>query len=521
MPKKRKKIVFKLKDTAPKGDTKRYRGGGGGKDTEPDEFGRDLMVLKKDIRALTIPKLTEFFDKHLMVKGMESHDKACEHVDNTCKTPAGLQYVRDELNKFLDIKGQPQPKQPGDSSPESESESESESEPEEEAKKPFLPEELEESPDFPDADSMSDFEQFARDSLEVAKAKLQEQLDRLTVCEARLDENDKQHTSFNEWADSTEEVITTLKDKVIDEIKAAIAGAKGLPEGGGVGGGEFIVRYEQPDKPDKKVKGVFPKEWKRILELTSSRVNTLLVGPSGVGKTFLAKKVAEALGLRYSALSCSEGMDEGIFQGIVLPIGENGTFEYVASQFVDFYENGGVFLLDELDAADANLMTFINAAIGNNYFYLPRRWKNPYIKRHKNFVIIAAANTYGHGGDMIYNARNQLDGATLDRFRSGLVQMDYSEKVEKAIIDPDIYDWAIWVRKGIKALQMNRLMSTRVMEDFTKLKAHHNWEQNDFEKIYFQDWAKDDVKRIHEWIIKEIETIQQRLRGKKDEANQS
>jgi hypothetical protein len=38
------------------------------------------------------------------------------------------------------------------------------------------------------------------------------------------------------------------------------------------------------------------------------------------------------------------------------------------------------------------------------------------IERHKDFICIAAANTFGMGANRVYVGRNQLDAATLDRF---------------------------------------------------------------------------------------------------------
>jgi len=61
---------------------------------------------------------------------------------------------------------------------------------------------------------------------------------------------------------------------------------------------------------DKKVKGVLPKEFERIVQLASQRVHTMLVGPAGCGKTFIAAKVAESLSLKFSSISCSVGMSE-------------------------------------------------------------------------------------------------------------------------------------------------------------------------------------------------------------------
>ena len=162
----------------------------------------------------------------------------------------------------------------------------------------------------------------------------------------------------------------------------------------------------------RKVKGVFPSYFALIVKLASIRQNVLMVGPSGSGKTFLASKVAEALELSFAFVSCSAGMSEGNLAGRLLPIEVGGRFVYVPAPFVDAYENGGVFLFDEIDSADANTLTFINAALANGHLSLPQRPDKPVAARHEDFVCLAAANTLGHGASRIYAGRNQLDGAT-------------------------------------------------------------------------------------------------------------
>jgi cobaltochelatase CobS len=95
------------------------------------------------------------------------------------------------------------------------------------------------------------------------------------------------------------------------------------------------------------------------------------------------------------------------------------------------YENGGVFLLDEIDAADANAMVAINAALAN------RVMANPNGKvhvRHDKCFILAAANTWGRGGDHQYVGRNQLDAATLDRFVLSTIGVEYDLELEVTLV---------------------------------------------------------------------------------------
>ena len=104
--------------------------------------------------------------------------------------------------------------------------------------------------------------------------------------------------------------------------------------------------------------------------LSEGHRNLLMVGPAGSGKTTLAKDVAEALGLDFGFISLSAGVTETHLFGRMLPQAD-GTWGYVESVFVRIYRNGGVFLLDELDAADANVMVSINAALANGVLCNP------------------------------------------------------------------------------------------------------------------------------------------------------
>ena len=92
-------------------------------------------------------------------------------------------------------------------------------------------------------------------------------------------------------------------------------------------------------------------------------------------------------------------------------------------------KNGGIFFLDEIDNSDPSALIVINSALANGYMAFPHET----IDRHKDFRIIAAANTWGKGADLQYVGRNALDGATLDRFDN--IFFDYDTKLERALKD--------------------------------------------------------------------------------------
>src|SRR5205823_13486986 len=233
---------------------------------------------------------------------------------------------------------------------------------------------------------------------------------------------------------------------------------------------EIVVRVA--DRPAVKVDGKAHEKFAEILDLAAQRMEILMVGPAGCGKSHLAEQIAKALGLRFGSIACSAGMSEGQITGRLIPSGEAGRFEYQRSQFAEFYEEGGVFLLDEIDAADANVLLVINQALANGHLPVPNRLTNPQAKRHPEFVLIAAANTFGNGANRMYVGRNQLDESTLDRFRIGQVVMNYDPELEKSILsDRDLLQrlWAI--RRNACDCQLRRVVSTRFMAKAATMQA--------------------------------------------------
>ena len=160
--------------------------------------------------------------------------------------------------------------------------------------------------------------------------------------------------------------------------------------------------------------------------------NLLLVGPAGTGKTTLAADLAAALSLAFGSVSCTAGLSESVFTGRILPTA-SGEWTYRSTDFVRLFTEGGVFLADEWDAADPNLLTLINSALANG------RMSNPVsgetMQRHEDFVFVAAGNTWGYGADRTYVGRNPIDGATMDRTVGAKFYVDYSENIETSIIN--------------------------------------------------------------------------------------
>lgn len=168
--------------------------------------------------------------------------------------------------------------------------------------------------------------------------------------------------------------------------------------------------------------GVQHKQFDVLLKLVAARVNAFLVGPAGSGKTRAAEGVSEALGLKFYSMSVGPQSTQAQIFGYT---DANGRL--VRTSFREAYENGGIFLMDEIDAGNAAVITAINQATANMACGFP----DGMVRKHPDFVFIAAGNTYGRGADRQYVGRTQLDAATLDRF--AVVNWDYDNALERAI----------------------------------------------------------------------------------------
>lgn len=161
-----------------------------------------------------------------------------------------------------------------------------------------------------------------------------------------------------------------------------------------------------------------------MVSLAEARVPIMQVGEKGTGKTTNAEHLAEALAEKWDApmpfgfASMTSGTSPGEFKGRITLDG------FFPALFEQIYTEGGVFLFDELDAGDENLLTLLNSALANGYFV---NQKNEVIEMGERFVPVSAANTMGLGANGRYTGRNRLDGATLDRWAMGRIRVDFDQ----------------------------------------------------------------------------------------------
>lgn len=219
------------------------------------------------------------------------------------------------------------------------------------------------------------------------------------------------------------------------------------------------LEVTRPDAPAPVSLGLVHKQTPLVLAALTAGVNVYLYGPAGSGKTTLAEKVAQAFGLQayYAAKVESEYQLLGF---------KDAKGDTVRTQFRDAYENGGVFLFDELDGSAPSAVVALNMALANGVCPFP----DGMVKRHEKFVCIAAGNTKLTGATRQYAGRNQLDAASIDRF--AFIEFGYDDDLELALAADQ--SWAKYVQR-VRAVVAERglshLVTPRATYDGCKLLA--------------------------------------------------
>lgn len=225
-------------------------------------------------------------------------------------------------------------------------------------------------------------------------------------------------------------------------------------------------------------------------------LNVYLVGPAGSGKTKGAEQVSEALECEFGMMSVGPQTTKSDIFGYM-----NATGEYVTTEFRKRFEEGGVFLFDEIDAAHPGVLTGINAALAGDLCAFP----DGMVKKHSEFRCIAAGNTFGTGPDRQYVGRNQMDAASIDRF--DFLEWGYDNALElaiaKSITDNEeiATKWTAFVqsiRESIDKLNIRHVVSPRCTINGVKLLSKGVSEQNVQNTTLWKSLGDTDRKRVIE-----------------------
>lgn len=163
---------------------------------------------------------------------------------------------------------------------------------------------------------------------------------------------------------------------------------------------------------------------------SGNHLNLWLHGPAGTGKTTAAEKLSEMMFGEDYQMHVSNKETRELFRERFNRDWENYNYNgaltsafqltgymdahgrYVPTAFRKAWEFGGVYLFDEIDGSMPDALLAMNGALANGVASFP----DGMVKRHKDCLIIAGANTTGMGGGIEYVGAMKQNAAFLNRF---------------------------------------------------------------------------------------------------------
>jgi hypothetical protein len=254
-----------------------------------------------------------------------------------------------------------------------------------------------------------------------------------------------------------------------------------------------VVEIKLPDGKAIKLDGqhhTFPK----LVQLVAAGIPVMIVGPAGGGKTEACRSLALDLDRKFFPLSLGPQTTQASLFGYT-----DATGNYVRTPFRDAFEHGGMILLDEFDRCNERVSVTLNAAVAQRYCAFP----DGTVQAHVNCIIVAAANTTGHGADRQYVSARQQDAATLDRF--AVLDWQYDESFETMLTLAQGLDEALalaWlkrvraVRVRVAELALRYLVSPRAAIQGACLMASGADQQLADDTILFRGWNAEDRAKV-------------------------
>ena len=261
---------------------------------------------------------------------------------------------------------------------------------------------------------------------------------------------------------ATPTAATGLSLGMLDSVIAAIVDARvnAIKDTLTVQSNEVIhkVEVKRLDGTTMQLDGVQNPKFEMVLTLLANGENVYLYGPAGSGKNVMCEQLAKALGIPF------------YYQNTVITkfdvVGyKNAGGEYEETEFYKAWTGGGLFMLDEIDNAQAEALVTLNAALANGYYSFPGVG---IVKKHPDFRCIAAGNTNGEGATEQYCGRYQMDESSRDRFV--FVEIDYCKEIEGAICKghEDVLEFVYDLREACKESQVNLILGYRCLSRLCK-----------------------------------------------------
>ena len=276
-----------------------------------------------------------------------------------------------------------------------------------------------------------------------------------------------------------EKIENQIMSGVADKVKEFIQKEYGTLE-------RKVVTVVDGKKVDLGEGEILHEKFDTICKFVANNEPVFLTGQAGTGKNVLCQQVAKALGLDFYFTNAVT--QEYKITGFTDAMGV-----FHETQFYKAFKNGGLFMLDEMDASIPEVLIILNAAIANRYFDFPA--PIGYVEAHPNFRVVSAGNTYGLGANYDYVGRNQLDMASLDRF--AMVRVDYSKAIELRVANgnEDLVNFCEDFRQASIKAGVRCVVSYRAIGRLAKMESLFDL-QEAIKSCLTKSLEKDDLNAI-------------------------
>ncbi len=241
---------------------------------------------------------------------------------------------------------------------------------------------------------------------------------------------------------------------------------------------EFLKRLEEREKNGE----IFHKKIPQIAIDVMEGDWPYLWGPSGTGKSYMAKQIASLLGMELT--KAGKITEPYSILGYNDP---QGRYQITPSFIAALY--GNLLFLDEMDNGNPDTQVVLN----DIYSELLNKMDNPdehcditfgtdiQVDVHPNFRMISAGNTSGEGENEAFSSRGKMDESIQERMTP--IFIDYDNRVEERILKdyPQWYKFFIDFRnacmdyaRGIGLDSAQGITTTRDAAAIKKYIAHNS-----------------------------------------------
>ena len=210
-----------------------------------------------------------------------------------------------------------------------------------------------------------------------------------------------------------------------------------------------------------------------------NKMNVLLFGEAGVGKTTSAEWIASQLEVPYAEIPSNSAMDYSQVVGTLLPNTTTGILEWRDGTALRVIREGGVLLIGEVNTLAKNVSQFFMSLLDDRRHVTIMENGGEVVQAHPNLLIIADMNPN-------YRGVSLLNEAWKDRFEIK-VEFDYDRSIEsKFIKSSSLLDLAYGMRSSSRGIDarvqgssstiFDTPISPRILKTFEKLATQLNYD---------------------------------------------